>query len=53
MLSEITGGKLQQTGSGPLVRAFLADTDLSGDEIDRTAFLASHHHTLEGIEGMD
>ena len=46
-------GRLQETESEPLVRSFLADTGLSADDIDRVAFLASHHHTLEGIEGMD
>ena len=46
-------GRLQEIESPPLVRAFLADTGLSEAEIDRVAFLVSHHHTVEGIDGPD
>lgn len=46
-------GHLQEIESAPLVRAFLADTGLSEAEIDRVAFLVSHHHTIEGIRGLD
>lgn len=46
-------GRLQELESAPLVRGFLADTGLTESEIDRVAFLVSHHHTIEGIEGLD
>lgn len=46
-------GHLQEIESDPLVRAFLADTGLSEAEIDRVASLVSHHHTVEGIDGLD
>ena len=46
-------GHLQELESPPLVRAFLADTGLSETDIDRIEFLVSHHHTIEGIKGLD
>ena len=48
-----TDGKNQERESDPLVREFLSETDLTEDQIDRVAFLVSHHHTLTGIEGAD
>ena len=46
-------GKLQEKESDPLVRQFLSDTDMTSDEIDRIAFLVSHHHTYTGVDGID
>ncbi len=48
-----TDGKNQERESEPLVRDFLVDTGIHDNQIDRIAFLVSHHHTLEGIEGID
>ena len=48
-----TNGKYQEEEGGPLVREFLADTGMTEEQIDRVAYLVSHHHTLQGIEGLD
>ena len=48
-----TDGKNQEKESDPLVRQFLSETDLTKDQIDRVAFLVSHHHTLTGMHGAD
>ena len=48
-----TNGKYQEIEGGPLVRSFLNDSDLTAEQIDRVAFLVSHHHTLTDIDGMD
>lgn len=48
-----TNGKYQEEEGGPLVREFLADTGITEEQIDRVAYLVSHHHTLQGIEGLD
>lgn len=36
-----------------LVRAFLAGTGMTEDQIARVAYLVGHHHTLQDIHGMD
>ena len=46
-------GKNQEKESEPLVRAFLTDTGLDDKQIDRVAYLVSHHHTVAGIDGLD
>ena len=46
-------GSLQELESEPLVRAFLADTGMRGEDIDRVALLVRHHHTPGSVEGMD
>ena len=48
-----TDGKNQERESDPLVREFLSETDLTKNQIDRVAFLVSHHHTLTGMHGAD
>lgn len=48
-----TNGKYQEEEGGPLVTEFLADTGMTEEQIDRVAYLVSHHHTLQGIEGLD
>ena len=40
-----TNGKRQEEEGGPLVRSFLADAGLSAEQVDRVAYLVSHHHT--------
>lgn len=48
-----TNGKYQEIEGAPLVKAFLADTGMTQEQIDRVAFLVAHHHTFTGIEGID
>lgn len=46
-------GKHQELEGGPLVREFLHDTGLTPAQVDRVAYLVSHHHTLTDIDGFD
>lgn len=46
-------GKHQEIESPALVREFLKDFGCSQDFIDRIAFLIGHHHTPDGIDGID
>ncbi len=48
-----TDGKHQEEEGAPMVRAFLSDTGIPGEQIDRVSYLVGHHHTLQGIDGMD
>ena len=48
-----TNGKRQEEESAPLVRSFLADAGLSAEQVDRVAYLVSHHHTYTDIDGID
>ena len=48
-----SAGHLQEKESDPLVREFLAPLGVEGDQLDRIAFLVSHHHTYEGVDGID
>ena len=48
-----TNGKYQEIEGEPLVRKFLADTEMSQAQIDRVAYLVGHHHTLTNIDGLD
>ena len=48
-----TNGKYQEQEGIPLVRAFLSDTGLSPEQIERVAYLVGHHHTYTDIDGMD
>ena len=48
-----TDGKYQEVEGKPLVRNFLNDSGMTADQIDRVAYLVSHHHTLTDIDGMD
>ena len=48
-----TDGKYQEVEGEPLVRNFLNDSGMTADQIDRVAYLVSHHHTLTDIDGMD
>lgn len=48
-----TNGKYQEIEGEPLVRSFLNDSGLTAEQIDRVAFLVSHHHTLTDIDGME
>ena len=48
-----TNGKHQEAEGAPLVRAFLADSGVSPAQIDRIAWLVSHHHSFSDIDGLD
>ena len=48
-----TNGKHQEEEGAPLVRAFLSDCGLSDEQLDRVSYLVGHHHTFQGIEGID
>ena len=48
-----TNHRRQEIEGEPLVRKFLADTGLTDVQIDRVGYLVGHHHTLEGVEGLD
>ena len=46
-------GKRQEEEGPALVRAFLADTGLTQEQIERVAYLVGHHHTLHAVDGTD
>ena len=46
-------GHLQEVESPALLADFLADAGLTEAEYRRVVFLVSHHHTCEGVEGLD
>ena len=48
-----TNGRHQEAEGAPMARDFLADTGLTGTQIDRVAFLVGHHHTFAGIDAAD
>ena len=48
-----TNGKYQGAEGPALTESFLADTGLTREEIARIAYLVGHHHTYEGVEGLD
>lgn len=47
------GGKLQEQLGPEPARKMLAELDLDIDVIDRVCFLIAHHHTYDGVEGLD
>lgn len=48
-----TNGKHQEVEGAELVRAFLVESGLDSEQIDRVAYLVGHHHTFSGIDGLD
>ena len=48
-----TNGKNQERESDPLVREFFKDSDLTVPQIDRIAYIVSHHHTYTNVDGID
>lgn len=48
-----TNGKYQEAEGAPMASAFLADSGMSAEQIDRVAYLVGHHHTFTGIDGID
>ena len=47
------GGKLQEKESPVLIREFFSDTDLTKAQTDRISHVVGHHHTYDGIDGLD
>ncbi len=48
-----TKAEYQEAEGMPMVEAFLDDTGMSRDQIERVRYLVGHHHTLSGIDGID
>ncbi len=48
-----TNGKYQEAEGTQMVKAFLADTEMTDAQINRVAFLVGHHHTLHDIDGIE
>jgi len=48
-----TNGKYQEEEGSRMVKVFLADTDMTNEQIDRVSYLVGHHHTIQNIEGVD
>jgi len=48
-----TNGKHQEAEGMPLARDFLSGMDLPEDMKERVVYLVGHHHTLQGVEGID
>ena len=46
-------GKLQEKESPALISAFFSDTDLTEAQVERMSFVVSHHHTYDGVDGLD
>ena len=46
-------GKLQEQESPLLIKAFFAETDLTESQSDRISYVVGHHHTYEGVDGLD
>ena len=46
-------GKLQEQESPSLIKAFFADMDLAESQTDRISHVVGHHHTYEGVDGLD
>ncbi len=48
-----TLGKNQELESPALVEAFFEDLPVAREDVERISWLAAHHHTYEGVEGLD
>ncbi len=46
-------GAKQEAEGEILAREFFKDTDTPDDIVDRICFLVAHHHTFNGIDGID
>ena len=46
-------GKHQEEESAALIEEFFADSDLPKEFVDRVSYIVSHHHTIDGIDGID
>ncbi len=48
-----TNGKYQETEGVILASEFLKDAGLTEKTAERIVFLVGHHHTLQGVDGID
>ena len=48
-----TNGKHQEEESAALLEEFFKDSDLPKEFTDRVSYIVSHHHTIDGIDGID
>ncbi len=48
-----TLGKNQELESPALVEVFFEDLPVAREDVERISWLAAHHHTYEGVEGLD
>ena len=48
-----TNGKYQEEEGASLVKAFLYDSGMTKEQIDRVSYLVGHHHTFTEIDGLD
>lgn len=48
-----TNGKYQEKEGMILAEQFLEDFDLSIEDKERIVYLVGHHHTFDGIDGID
>jgi len=48
-----TNGKRQEEEGAPMAAAFLKDSGMTSEQIERVAYLVGHHHTFTGIDGID
>ncbi len=48
-----TAGPHQQEEGMPLARRFFEEFHLPETQLERICYLVGHHHTFQGIEGMD
>ena len=46
-------GKLQEKESPELIKHFFAEMDLTETQKDRISYVVGHHHTYEGVDGLD
>lgn len=46
-------GNLQEKEGPALVKELLKDFSLDQDFIERVAYLVGHHHTYQGVDGLD
>ncbi len=46
-------GKLQEKQSPALIIAFFSDTDLTESLVERVSYVVGHHHTYDGVDGLD
>lgn len=48
-----TNGKRQEQEGMPMVKAFLSDTGMTAEQVERVVYLVGHHHTLRDIDAID
>ena len=48
-----TNGRHQEEESAALLEEFFKDSDLPKEFTDRVSYVVSHHHTIDGIDGID